>query len=183
MLGAGDFSWLSLHYSFVPIMQNLRITVHTSSTKQSMFVSWFYWAFAIPYCQYCVMASSLPPMKRSFRQRLIDNWRSFDMLKKTSQNWQLPRLVAENFKKEKWSEFLLVVVVFKTWRWLKLSTYMRLWAGRRKLGLNQSMWLRHWLQEYTMFGSCSVEGDIMWTSFRQVYYHEWIEKSWKYNDS
>lgn len=129
------------------------------------------------------MASSLSPMKRSFRQRLIDNQGSFhsvpqvngvcsshveENITKMAAPKTCSRKFLERELRQRCREFLLVVVVFRKWRWLKLSTYMRLWAGTRKLGLNRSMWLRHWLQEYTMFGSCSVDGDIMWTSFRQV---------------
>jgi len=53
VLGAGDFSWLSLHCSSESIMQKLKIIVETSSTEQANnVVEWILFSSVIPYCQF-----------------------------------------------------------------------------------------------------------------------------------
>ena len=53
VLGAGNLSWLSLHYSSESIMQKLRIIVETSATEQSNnVVEWILFSSVIPYCQF-----------------------------------------------------------------------------------------------------------------------------------
>lgn len=53
VLGAGDLSWLSLHYSSKSIMQKLRIIVETSLTDQATnVVEWILFSSVIPYCKF-----------------------------------------------------------------------------------------------------------------------------------